>query len=80
MNKVIFQIGLLSFFIATIVFGIQGYTLIDLVTRSFLVFIGVLLALTGVFAAGVFFARQTAAVRKEEQRQANGKQAQSSAS
>jgi ACR3 family arsenite efflux pump ArsB len=77
---VIFQIGLLSFFIATVVFGIQGYSLIDLVTRSFLVFIGVLVALTAIFAAGVFFARQTATLRKEEQRQAPGKQPQSQAS
>ena len=78
MNRVIFQIGMLSFFIAMVVFGIQGYSLIDLVTRSFIVFMGVLLALTGVFAAGAFFARQTAEVRKEELRQ-SAKQTQSSA-
>jgi hypothetical protein len=41
MNKIIYQIGLLSFFVTSVVFGLQGFSLFDTISRSFIVFIGV---------------------------------------
>jgi hypothetical protein len=41
MNKIIYQIGLLSFFVTSVVFGLQGFTLFDTISRAFIVFIGV---------------------------------------
>jgi Na+/H+ antiporter NhaD/arsenite permease-like protein len=50
MNRVIFQVGLLSFCISTVVFGIQGEGLMQTIARSFLVLTGVTLALAVSFA------------------------------
>jgi MFS-type transporter involved in bile tolerance (Atg22 family) len=38
MNKTIFQMGLLAFCVAAVVYGIQGVGLIETLARSFLVF------------------------------------------
>jgi len=38
MNKTIFQMGLLAFCIAAVVYGIQGVGLVESLARSFLVF------------------------------------------
>jgi hypothetical protein len=38
MNKTIFQMGLLAFCIAAVVYGIQGVGLVETLARSFLVF------------------------------------------
>jgi hypothetical protein len=46
MNRIIFQIGMLSFCISTVALGIQGEGLMQTIARSFLVLIGVVLALT----------------------------------
>ena len=43
MNKIIYQIGLLSFFVTSVVFGLQGFSLFDTISRAFIVFIGVVL-------------------------------------
>jgi hypothetical protein len=40
MNKIIFQIGLLAFFVASVIYGVQGYPLFETVIRAFIVFIG----------------------------------------
>ncbi|HUI10283.1 MAG TPA: hypothetical protein VL221_08145 [Bacteroidota bacterium] len=45
MNKIIFQIGMLGFCVAAVVFGSQGLTLMETVARSFIVFIIVVCAL-----------------------------------
>jgi cation transporter-like permease len=56
MNKTIFQIGLLAFCIATVVFGTQGLGVIETVSRSFIVFmvvvcsIAVMLVISSAFA------------------------------
>lgn len=47
MNKIIFQIGMLSFFVTSVVFGLQGFSLFETISRAFIVFIGV--ELTGTF-------------------------------
>ena len=42
MTKVMFQVGLLAFFVSAVVFGTQGFALMDMVARSFIVFIAVI--------------------------------------
>jgi hypothetical protein len=49
MTKVMFQVGLLGFFVSTIFFGTRGMPLMDMVLRSFIVFIGVVLSQTAIF-------------------------------
>jgi hypothetical protein len=58
MNNTIFQVGLLSFFVATVIFGTEGHSLIGVLSRAFVVFIGVVLCLGGILAAGIFLAGQ----------------------
>ncbi|MGA9121583.1 MAG: hypothetical protein WB699_19610 [Bacteroidota bacterium] len=41
MTKVIFQVGLLSFCVAAVLFGLQHTDLLEIVARSFVVFIAV---------------------------------------
>jgi hypothetical protein len=43
MTKVIFQIGLLSFFVSAVIFETQGLAVIDMIARAFIVFIAVVL-------------------------------------
>jgi Kef-type K+ transport system membrane component KefB len=53
MNKLIFQIGVLGFCIAAVVFGGSGGSIIEIVSRSFIVFVGIVLAATAlVLVAG----------------------------
>ena len=40
MNKVIFQIGLLIFFVSIVLFSMSGGEILDVVMRAFIVFIG----------------------------------------
>ena len=41
MNKTIFEIGLLAFCIAVVVFGMQGLPIMEIVTRAFIVLVAV---------------------------------------
>jgi len=41
MTKIIFQVGLLSFCVAAVVFGLSHTDLLEIVARSFVVFIAV---------------------------------------
>ena len=41
MTKIMLQIGTLAFFVSAVFFGSQGLILMDILTRSFIVFIGV---------------------------------------
>ena len=43
MAKLIFQIGLLAFFVSVVVFGLQDYPLFDVILRAFIVCVGVIL-------------------------------------
>ena len=70
MNKAVFQIGLLSFLVATVIFGTEGHPLIGVLSRAFVVFIGVVLSLGGILAAGIFLASQERPRPKEEPRTA----------
>jgi hypothetical protein len=40
MNKIIFQIGLLLFFVSIVLFSLSGGEILDVVMRAFIVFIG----------------------------------------
>jgi hypothetical protein len=41
MTKVMFQIGLLAFFVSAVIFGTEGLPIMDAVARAFIVFIAV---------------------------------------
>jgi hypothetical protein len=41
MTKIMLQIGTLAFFVSAVFFGSQGLPLMDILTRSFIVFIAV---------------------------------------
>jgi hypothetical protein len=49
MTKVMFQVGLLGFFVSALYFGTQAMPLMDMVVRSFIVFIAVVLGQTTLF-------------------------------
>ena len=68
MSKTIFKLGLLSFFVATVVFGTENHSLIETLSRAFVVFIGVVVSLAGILAAGYFLAGQTPPRPKEDLR------------
>jgi hypothetical protein len=44
MNKLIFQIGVLGFCVSAVIFGADGGSLLEILSRSFLVFVGIILA------------------------------------
>ena len=50
MKAIVFEFGLLAFFVSAVVFGAQGASLFDMVARAFIVFIGIELAATVVLA------------------------------
>jgi len=55
MSKIIFQIGLLAFCIAAVVYASLGMTLLDIIARAFIIFIVTIGALIGiVFASSMF--------------------------
>jgi hypothetical protein len=49
MTKVMFQVGLLGFFVSALYFGTQGMPLLDMVLRSFIVFIAIVLVQAVIF-------------------------------
>jgi|APIni6443716594_1056825.scaffolds.fasta_scaffold242832_2 hypothetical protein len=55
MNKVIFQLGLLGFFVSGVFYSIQGTDLLSTVARAFIIFIGVIVLAALFFIAGSFF-------------------------
>ncbi len=53
MNKIVFQIGILGFCVSAVVFGGSGGSVLDIVSRSFIVFVGIIIAAVVVlFIAG----------------------------
>jgi hypothetical protein len=52
MNKLIFQIGILGFCIAAVVYGGSGGSILDIVSRAFIVFVGIVLAVTAILLVG----------------------------
>ena len=50
MKTIVFEVGLLGFFVSAVVFGAEGVPLFDVIARAFIVFIGIELAATTVLA------------------------------
>jgi uncharacterized MAPEG superfamily protein len=69
MNKIIFEIGLLAFCVASVVYGTQGDTLLDTVARAFIVFMIVVCGL-----AMLLFAMATLRSKGEPKRKAEPEQ------
>jgi SNF family Na+-dependent transporter len=69
MNKVIFQIGILGFCIAAVVYGGSGGSILDIVSRSFIVFIGIVLAAMVVVLVGGTMLEKNKAQRTGNQEQ-----------
>lgn len=55
MNKIIFQLGLLAFFVSIIFFASQNHAILDTIARSFIVFVGVVFFATLVLAVSMLF-------------------------
>jgi hypothetical protein len=51
MNKIIFQIGLLVFCVSVVVFTILGNDVVDVIARSFIIFIASIVAMVGIVVA-----------------------------
>jgi hypothetical protein len=48
MNKIIFQVGLLSFCVSVVVFTTLGNEVLEVVSKSFIVFIAAIVTMIGV--------------------------------
>ncbi|KAB2925963.1 MAG: hypothetical protein F9K22_01340 [Bacteroidetes bacterium] len=48
MNKIIFQIGILAFCVAAVAYASLGYDAVDIVARSFIVFIAAIVVVVAV--------------------------------
>ena len=55
-NKIIFQIGVLAFCVTAVFLGIQNLSLMETISRSFIVFVGAVLTVALVLIAGSMFA------------------------
>ncbi len=58
MKKAIFEIGMLGFFVSAVVFGMQGFTLFQSISRGFIVFVGIELTVALGLAASSWFAAE----------------------
>lgn len=48
MNKIIFQVGLLSFCVSVVIFSTMGNEVLEVVSKSFIVFIAAIVTMIGV--------------------------------
>lgn len=62
-NKIIFQIGVLAFCVTAVFLGIQNLSLMETISRSFIVFVGSVLTVALVLIAGSMFATKDAPPR-----------------
>lgn len=62
-NKIIFQIGVLAFCVTAVFLGIQNLSLMETISRSFIVFVGSVLTVALVLIAGSMFATKDAPQR-----------------
>ena len=63
-NKIIFQIGVLAFCVSAVFLGIQNLSLMETISRSFIVFVGAVLTVALVLLAGSMFATKGVAQRE----------------
>jgi purine-cytosine permease-like protein len=54
-NKIILQLGVLAFCVTVVFLGIQNVSLVETVTRSFIVFVGVVLTVAMALIASSMF-------------------------
>lgn len=66
MNKIIFQIGILGFCVAAVVFGGNGGSVIDIVSGSFIVFVGIVVSATAVLLVGGTMLKKNAMQQGDE--------------
>ena len=66
MKTIVFEVGLLAFFVSAVVFGAQGASLFDMIARAFIVFIGIELAATTILALIMARPRERAAEAGED--------------
>lgn len=59
MNKTIFEVGLLSFCVASVMFGTQGMGLLETVAHAFIVFIVVVSGIAVVLLVSATFTTKT---------------------
>lgn len=59
MNKIIFQLGLLAFFVCIVFYASQNHSIIDTIARSFIIFVGVVFFTTLVVAVSMLFTNKT---------------------
>jgi hypothetical protein len=70
MNKIIFQIGALAFCISLVAFGAEGYGMMDMFYRAFIVFVGVVLMCAILYTIGsMASARPVKNVTPKEEKQ-----------
>ena len=50
MKTIVFELGLLAFFVSAVVFGSQGASLFDMIAQAFIVFIGIEIAAAAALA------------------------------
>lgn len=74
-NKIIFQIGVLAFCVTAVFLGIQNLSLMETISRSFIVFVGAVLTVAFVLIAGSMFATKDVPQR-EQPGEANRKKTQ----
>lgn len=51
MNKIIFQVGLLSFCVSVVIFSTLGNEMLEVVSKSFIVFIAAIVTMVGIVVA-----------------------------
>jgi cation transporter-like permease len=51
MNKIIFQVGLLALCVAVVVFSTMGHDVLDVIAKSFIVFVASIVIMVGVIVA-----------------------------
>jgi uncharacterized membrane protein YgaE (UPF0421/DUF939 family) len=75
MNKLIFQLGILGFCVSAVIFGANGAGLLEIVSRAFLVFVGIVLAVVMIVLVGGSMVENN----KRRQSMKEGEDAQASA-
>lgn len=71
MKGIIFEIGLLAFFVSAVAFGSQGNSLFDTISRAFIVFICVELIATAALAIASSGANDTKAGEQQNHNEQN---------
>lgn len=65
MNKTIFEVGLLSFCVASVMFGTQGMGLLETVARAFIVFMVVVCGIAVVLLVSATFTAKTGTQKEQ---------------